>query len=162
MPFLGSVLKKAVRANLMSTRHPLTPPAWTSMITGRSPTAHGIYDFLRPVFLADGGVYLKINDFRDNHCETIWSIANRHKRRATSLNFYGMASAAGNRRLRHLRVSSRGGICSTVRIPGSSTTRSALCRTFDFRNLGMDIGEEKKMRAGPASGRARAVDRAAE
>ncbi len=76
MPFLASVLDKAVRADLMSTRHPLTPPAWTSMITGRSPTAHGIYDFMRPVFIPDGGVYLKINDFRDNHCETIWSIAN--------------------------------------------------------------------------------------
>ena len=37
MPFLGSVLNNAVRADLMSTRHPLTPPAWTSMITGRSP-----------------------------------------------------------------------------------------------------------------------------
>lgn len=76
MPFLGSVLNNAVRADLISTRHPLTPPAWTSMITGRSPTAHGIYDFMSPIFLADGSVYLKINDFRDNHCETIWSIAN--------------------------------------------------------------------------------------
>src|SRR5581483_2855198 len=51
MPFLSSVLSKAVRADLMSTRHPLTPPAWTTMITGRSPTAHGIYDFMRPVLL---------------------------------------------------------------------------------------------------------------
>jgi len=50
MPFLGAVLNRGVRANLMSTRHPLTPPAWTSMITGRSPTSHGIYDFCGPPF----------------------------------------------------------------------------------------------------------------
>ena len=93
MPFLGSVLNASVRADLMSTRHPLTPQAWTSMITGRSPEAHGIYDFLRPAFLPDGSVFLKLNDYRDNHCETIWSIANRHKQRATSLNFYGMSPA---------------------------------------------------------------------
>ena len=71
MPYLRSVVERGVRAELMSTRHPLTPPAWTSMITGRSPEAHGIYDFLRPAFMADGGVFLKINDFRDNHCETV-------------------------------------------------------------------------------------------
>src|SRR5208282_4880985 len=81
MPFMGSVLKRAVRADLMSTRHPLTPQAWTSMITGRSPEAHGVYDFLRPAFLPDGSIFLKLNDYRDNHCETIWSIANRHKQR---------------------------------------------------------------------------------
>jgi Type I phosphodiesterase / nucleotide pyrophosphatase len=48
MPFLGGVLKNSVRADLTSTRHPLIPQAWTSMITGRSPTAHGIYDIPAP------------------------------------------------------------------------------------------------------------------
>src|SRR5579885_1200815 len=91
MPHLRSVVARGVRADLMSTRNPLTPPAWTSMITGRSPEAHGIYDFLRPAFMKDGGVFLKINDFRDNHCETVWSMVNRAGLRATSLNFYGMA-----------------------------------------------------------------------
>ena len=143
MPFMGSVLKRAVRANLMSTRHPLTPQAWTSMITGRSPTAHGIYDFMRPDFLADGGVYLKINDFRDNHCETIWSIANRHKLRATSLNFYGMAPPpaidgyviSGFVPWKHLRYGMH---------PRELYDEVRALPNFDFRNLGMDIGEEKK------------------
>src|SRR5215207_6094549 len=91
MPFLQRMVGRGVRADLMSTRNPLTPPAWTAMITGRSPEVHGIYDFFRPTFTGDGGVFLRINDFRDNHCETIWSIANRGGKRATSMNFFGMA-----------------------------------------------------------------------
>ena len=143
MPFTGNVLKKSVRANLMSTRQPLTPPAWTSMITGRSPTAHGIYDFLRPEFLADGGVFLKINDFRDNHCETIWSIANRYNRRATSLNFYGMSPPpaidgyvmSGFVPWRHLKQATH---------PKELYDEVRALPNFDFRLLGMDIAEAKK------------------
>ncbi|MFQ5677390.1 MAG: alkaline phosphatase family protein, partial [bacterium] len=46
MPFLKELVERGVRANLMSTANPLTPPAWTSMTTGRSPGNHGIFDFL--------------------------------------------------------------------------------------------------------------------
>ena len=113
------------------------------MITGRSPIAHGIYDFLRPAFLPDGGVFLKINDFRDNHCETIWSIANRHKRRATSLNFYGMAPPppidgyviSGFIPWRHLKQATH---------PKALYDEVRALPNFDFRLLGMDIAEEKK------------------
>ncbi len=147
MPFLGSVLKNSVRANLMSTRNPLTPPAWTSMITGRSPEAHGIYDFLRPAFLPDGSVYLKLNDYRDNHCETIWSVVNRHKRRATSLNFYGMSPApavdgyvfAGFIPWRHLRQAV---------YPKELLEDVRAIPNLDWRVLGMDHTEEKKCAQG--------------
>src|SRR5579863_547702 len=143
MPYLRSVVQQGVRADLMSTRNPLTPPAWTSMITGRSPEAHGIYDFLRPAFLQDGGVFLKINDFRDNHCETVWSIANRAGKRATSLNFYGMAPTpeidgyivSGFVPWRHLRHGT---------YPKSFYDEVRALPEFDYRDLGMDIGEEKK------------------
>jgi len=142
MPHLRSVLRQGVRADLMSTRNPLTPPAWTSMITGRSPEAHGIYDFLRPAFLNDGGVYLKINDFRDNHCETVWSMANRAGKRATSLNFYGMAPPppidgyviSGFVPWRHLRNGTH----------PKAFYDEVRTLDFDYRDLGMDIGEEKK------------------
>lgn len=143
MPYLRSVVQHGVRADLMSTRTPLTPPAWTSMITGRSPEAHGIYDFLRPAFLKDGGVFLKINDFRDNHCETVWSIANRAGKRATSLNFYGMAPppsidgyvVSGFVPWRHLRHGT---------YPKTLFDEVRALSDFDYRDLGMDIGEEKK------------------
>ena len=47
MPFLAKFTVKGVRAVLHSTPHPLTPPAWTSMVTGRSPGEHGIFDFVK-------------------------------------------------------------------------------------------------------------------
>lgn len=143
MPYLAKVMGNGTRSYLMSTRNPLTPPAWTSMITGHSPEAHGIYDFLRPVVMQDGGVFLKINDYRDNHCETLWSIANRGGKRATSLNFYGMAPApeidgyviAGFVPWRHLRHGT---------YPKSLFDQVRAMEKFDYRDLGMDIGEEKK------------------
>ena len=144
MPFLGSLLERGVRADLMSTRNPLTPPAWTSMITGRSPEAHGIYDFMRPAFLPDNsGMLLKINDFRDNHCETIWSVANRHKQRATALNFFGMSPPqeidgyviSGFVPWRHLRQGSH---------PKTLLDDIRAMPDFDYRALGMAMGEEMK------------------
>lgn len=144
MPVLGRLLAGGVHADLLSTRIPLTPPAWTSMITGRSPEAHGIYDFLWPEVLADGeGVYLKINDFRDIRCETVWSMANRGGKRATSLNFFGMTPPprieghviSGFVPWKHLRQ-------GTHPKPLFDTLRGL--PDFDYRNLGMDIAEEKK------------------
>jgi predicted AlkP superfamily phosphohydrolase/phosphomutase len=143
MPYLQGMIRTGVRAELMSTRNPLTPPAWTSMITGRGPEAHGIYDFFRPSFTREGSVFLRINDYRDNHCETIWSIANRGGRRATSLNFFGMSPApridgysiSGFVPQRHLRHGT---------YPESLLDEVKALADFDFRDLGMDIGEEKK------------------
>ncbi len=74
MPFLQRFMAEGCHGDLMSTRNPLTPPAWVSMTTGRSPHVHGIYDFLRPVTLEDGTVFLKVNDFRDNRSETVWPL----------------------------------------------------------------------------------------
>lgn len=143
MPYLGTLVRDGVHGDLMSTRNPLTPPAWTSMITGRSPEAHGIYDFLWPRFLDDGGVFLKINDFRDNRCETIWSITNRGSKRATSLNFYGMSPPpaidgyviSGFVPWKHLRHGTH---------PRSLLDEIRELPEFNYRDLGMDIGEEKK------------------
>ena len=86
MPFLKSLVASGTRAVLRSTDHPLTPPAFTTMTTGRSPGVHGIPDFIRR---QDSGeqVFFTLYDARDNRCETIWAIANRYNRKATALNF---------------------------------------------------------------------------
>jgi predicted AlkP superfamily phosphohydrolase/phosphomutase len=39
MPFLARFMKSGVRGVLQSTTPPLTPPAWCSLVTGRSPVA---------------------------------------------------------------------------------------------------------------------------
>ena len=47
MPFLGSLMSQGTRSKLRSTPNPLTPPAWVSLMTGRTPGNHGVFDFIR-------------------------------------------------------------------------------------------------------------------
>jgi predicted AlkP superfamily phosphohydrolase/phosphomutase len=86
MPFLKKYIARGVRAELLSTPNPLTPPAWTSLVTGRTPGHHGIFDFIRA---EEGpqGLYFTLNTSDDIRCETLWSIINRHQGTVTSLNF---------------------------------------------------------------------------
>jgi predicted AlkP superfamily phosphohydrolase/phosphomutase len=86
MPFLQRLYLSGTRAKLNSVVPPLTPPAWTSLMTGRSPGNHGVFDFMRFESRPDGR-YLRVVDSRDVACETVWSIVTRHGLRATVLNF---------------------------------------------------------------------------
>lgn len=114
------------------------------MMTGVSPEVHGIYDFLRPAYLADGGVYLKVNDGRVRRAETIFSMLDRHGLRGTSLNFYGYSPApvtggytvSGFVPWKHLRHGIH---------PPELFGFLKGSEGFDYRDLGMDIGEEKKV-----------------
>ncbi len=90
MPRLQGLLARGTRAELLSTPHPLTPPAWTTLMTGRSPGNHGIYDFLRSEIRPDGA-FFTLNNFRDVRCETIWTMVSRQGGRVISLNFPLMA-----------------------------------------------------------------------
>lgn len=86
MPFLKEFMNSAARANLLSTPNPLTPPAWISMITGRSPGHHGVFDFIWAEQRKTSH-YFTLHDFRDIRCETIWSIVSRQNGKVCSLNF---------------------------------------------------------------------------
>lgn len=85
MPFLGSILARGTRAKLRSTPNPLTPPAWVSLMTGRTPGNHGLLDFIRAEERGED-VFFTLYDSRDNLAETIWSIASRQDRRVAVLN----------------------------------------------------------------------------
>jgi predicted AlkP superfamily phosphohydrolase/phosphomutase len=142
MPFLKELMGRGVHADLMSTQNPLTPPAWVSMVTGRSPDVHGIFDFLRPQPEGDM-VFLKVNDSRYIRCETLWSMASRQGRRVTSLNFFGMAPPfpvdgymiAGFVPWKYLRSATH---------PPSFYDRLKTIPDLEYRHLGMAISEEKK------------------
>lgn len=86
MPFLKGFLEKGVHAGLLSTANPLTPPAWTSLITGRTPGNHGIIDFIWAEERKTDH-YFTLYNFRDIRCETIWSIVSRQGGTVCSLNF---------------------------------------------------------------------------
>jgi predicted AlkP superfamily phosphohydrolase/phosphomutase len=85
MPFLKDFLAAGVRGELLSVIPPLTPPGWTSLVTGRTPGNHGIMDFFR--FESPQSRYLRLLDSRDVRCETLWSLVSRHGLKATVLNF---------------------------------------------------------------------------
>ncbi|ULQ46385.1 alkaline phosphatase family protein [Flagellatimonas centrodinii] len=86
MPFMKKVLEGGVRARLRSTPNPLTPPAWTSIMTGKGPGHHGVFDFIRAEDKG-GEVFWTLYDARDVDSEMIWSIASRKKKTIAALNF---------------------------------------------------------------------------
>ena len=88
MPFLKKFVSEGCRGELTSVIPPLTPPAWTSMITGCRPATHGVVDFLQ--FESPKSRYIKWISFKDIRRETIWSIVSRQGMRAGSLNFIAM------------------------------------------------------------------------
>jgi len=53
LPVLAELMGRGVGGRIRSTIPAVTPPAWTSMITGVDPGRHGIYSFTRP----SGGDY---------------------------------------------------------------------------------------------------------
>jgi predicted AlkP superfamily phosphohydrolase/phosphomutase len=85
MPHLGRFLTGGTRATLASIVPPLTPPAWTTLVTGRTPGHHGIFNFLQ--YESDHTRYVRLVNSRQIHCETIWSMVNRYGRRAGCMNF---------------------------------------------------------------------------
>jgi predicted AlkP superfamily phosphohydrolase/phosphomutase len=86
MPFLAKVFREGARAKLRSTPNPLTPPAWVSLMTGRGPGHHGVFDFIRTEEKGDD-VFFTLYDSRDCRVETIWSIASRQGMKVAALNF---------------------------------------------------------------------------
>src|SRR4051812_48719715 len=84
MPFLKEFAGRGMRAGLRSTVPPLTPCAWTSMITGRPPGEHGVFDFVRVTRHTDHLEY-QMATSADVRSETLWSIAGRQGRRVAAL-----------------------------------------------------------------------------
>lgn len=85
MPYLRQFVETGVRGTLKSVVPPLTPPAWTTLVTGRTPGHHGVTGF----FQYDGpdSDSVQIVTSRQVSAETIWSMVNRHGARAGCLNF---------------------------------------------------------------------------
>ena len=85
MPFLRQFAASGACAELRSVIPPLTPPAWASVMTGRSPGNHGVVDFF--TLESPDSRYVRITNSSDVRCETIWSMLSRHGLSATALNF---------------------------------------------------------------------------
>ncbi|MBV8847161.1 MAG: alkaline phosphatase family protein [Bryobacterales bacterium] len=142
MPHLERFMREGVRAKMVSTVPPLTPPAWSTLVTGRSPGHHGILGFVQ---YADAqSMSVQLVNSRMLKAETIWSMVNRHGKRAGSLNFVGHQPAPkidgwvipGWVSWRWMKqLSHPPGIIEMLKsdLPG-----------FDLKRLALDFDEEKK------------------
>lgn len=91
MPFLQSFIAEGVSGTLRTIVPALTPPAWTSLMTGRTPGHHGVFDFFR-LESADSR-NIRFFSSKDVRTPTVWSLANESGKRATVLNFPSMFPA---------------------------------------------------------------------
>jgi predicted AlkP superfamily phosphohydrolase/phosphomutase len=85
MPFLGELMERGTRARLRSVMPPLTPPAWTSLMTGKHPGQHGVFDFFQKE--DPDSVYFRFTNSQDVNSATIWTLASGAGRRVIALNF---------------------------------------------------------------------------
>jgi predicted AlkP superfamily phosphohydrolase/phosphomutase len=68
---------------LESTIPPVTPPAWTSFMTGKNPGKHGLYHFVEP---EPGSYRARYTNARSRKARTIWSILSDAERRVGVVN----------------------------------------------------------------------------
>jgi predicted AlkP superfamily phosphohydrolase/phosphomutase len=85
MPHLAELAARGARAPLRTIMPPLTPPAWTSLMTGKRPGRHGVLDFFQKE--SPGSEYYAFATSQDIRSATIWSVASDHGRRVISLNY---------------------------------------------------------------------------
>ena len=85
MPRLGELVARGTRATLRSIMPPLTPPAWTSLMTGKHPGQHGVFDFFQKE--DPDSIHFTFASSQDVRGATIWTLASEQDRRIISLNF---------------------------------------------------------------------------
>ena len=73
MPNLGKLMRAGVSGTLESVRPPITPPAWTSFMTGKNPGKHGIYNFVET---EHGGYATKYANATSRRTPTVWKLLN--------------------------------------------------------------------------------------
>jgi predicted AlkP superfamily phosphohydrolase/phosphomutase len=142
MPGLQDLMERSARARLGSTVNWLTPQAWTTATSGRTPGNHGVFDFVRAEE-RPGGLYFTLTDSRDVKCETIWSTVSRYGRRIAALNLPAMFPprpvngmvVPGFVPWRHLR---------RYTYPADAFDSIRVLPGFDLKRLGMDIDLERQ------------------
>ncbi len=85
MPNLEQFCREGVRTTMISTIPALTPPAWSTLVTGRTPGNHGVLGFVQ--FANAGSNSVQVISSKQFTAPTIWSEVNRQGVRAGSLNF---------------------------------------------------------------------------
>src|SRR3954467_186525 len=81
LPNLSRLIEKGASGTLGSVFPPLSPVAWTGVMTGKNPGKHGIFEFLESTHDPLGG---RVNSSRAIQSELVWEIAGRHGKRTVA------------------------------------------------------------------------------
>ncbi len=73
MPNLAKLMKAGVSGRLESVLPPITPPAWTSFMTGKNPGKHGIFHFVET---EHGGYAMNYANATSRRSPTVWKLLN--------------------------------------------------------------------------------------
>ena len=73
MPNLAKLMKAGVSGVLESVLPPITPPAWTSFMTGKNPGKHGIFHFVET---EHGGYAMNYANATSRRSPTVWKLLN--------------------------------------------------------------------------------------
>ena len=71
LPHFDRLLKDGASGALSSTLPPITPPAWTSFMTGKNPGKHGLFHFVEP---QPGAYTLRYTNAGSRKARTLWRI----------------------------------------------------------------------------------------
>lgn len=73
MPNLARLMQGGVKGTLQSVLPPITPPAWTSFMTGKQPGKHGIFNFVES---EQGGYAMNYANATSRRSPTVWKLLN--------------------------------------------------------------------------------------
>lgn len=73
LPNLAKLMKAGVSGSLESVLPPITPPAWTSFMTGKNPGKHGIFHFVET---EHGGYAMNYANATSRRSPTVWKLLN--------------------------------------------------------------------------------------
>ncbi len=73
MPNLAKLMQAGVSGRLDSILPPITPPAWTSFMTGKNPGKHGIFHFVET---EHGGYAMNYANATSRRSPTVWKLLN--------------------------------------------------------------------------------------
>jgi len=73
MPNLANLMRAGVSGSLQSVLPPITPPAWTSFMTGKNPGKHGVFHFVET---EPEGYEMNYANGASRRSPTIWKLLN--------------------------------------------------------------------------------------
>ncbi|MBV8098683.1 MAG: alkaline phosphatase family protein [Verrucomicrobia bacterium] len=83
LPNLAKLITQGTSGPLESVIPPITPPAWTSFMTGKNPGKHGIFHFFEP---EPGGYSMRATSAGSRRATTIWELLSAAGKTAGTIN----------------------------------------------------------------------------